>query len=386
MRQETIITIHEDWIEIEYWLQLNRPGAYLEVLRMDTNADGELSAQEQGRYFARFREMMLGGLEVRVNDEEVPLEQIGKIELAMPFTKRYRFKVVHPPTWREGAVVEYHNDNFLDAPGEITVTLDAGDAADIVYDSRWNRGEEAAAPRDRDVVFRYRAGTGRQDPRPGWKPAEPAAPREATSKPLTVTAAGAVMLAVVLTGGAVILSIVPGRPVLRIVVSAAAVLVPACLVVVPYTALGRRVAVPDHAEAGQVFRRLHREIYRAFEASTESEIYDTLAGSLEGELLDEVYNEVYEALMMRSGGQTRFDIRRVKPLSTRVLPADDVAPAAFRVRYRWRVYGTVTHFGHTHARFNEYEALYVVRHNGQAWRIANAEVRQHKRLRRGMND
>ena len=48
--------------------------------------------------------------------------------------------------------------------------------------------------------------------------------------------------------------------------------------------------------------------------------------------------------------------------------------------YRWRVYGVVTHFGHTHARINEYEAEYLVRHNGRSWRITESRVRQNKRV------
>jgi hypothetical protein len=141
------------------------------------------------------------------------------------------------------------------------------------------------------------------------------------------------------------------------------------------------VAVPSDVEAGQIFQRLHRGIYRALEARSEREIYDVLAGSLEeGEMLEKVYFEIYAALDRRYRGNNAFAVRRIKPLSTDVLPADDVPEPAFRVRYRWLAYGTVTHRGHTHARFNEYDVLYLVKHNGRAWRIADSQVQQHVRV------
>ena len=77
-----------------------------------------------------------------------------------------------------------------------------------------------------------------------------------------------------------------------------------------------------------------------------------------------------------------FRIRRVKAISTEVLPA---AGGAFRVRHHWRVYGTVTHMAHSHARFNEYQAVYTVRHNGTAWRIADSQIRRHKRVSIGQS-
>jgi hypothetical protein len=97
-------------------------------------------------------------------------------------------------------------------------------------------------------------------------------------------------------------------------------------------------------------------------------------------VLEDAYSEVQEALLMRNRGTASFAVRRVKPIETIILPADDIDAPAFRVRYRWRVYGTVTHFGHTHARVNEYEAVYLVSRQRQTWRISAAEVRQQRRV------
>ena len=88
---------------------------------------------------------------------------------------------------------------------------------------------------------------------------------------------------------------------------------------------------------------------------------------------------------MAGDGDTQFNVRRVKPIATEVLPRTDATDPAFQVKYRWRVYGTVTHAGHTHARANEYEAVYLVRHTGRAWRIAGSHVRQNKRVTVGQS-
>jgi len=136
--------------------------------------------------------------------------------------------------------------------------------------------------------------------------------------------------------------------------------------------------------ARQVFQHLHGRIYAAFDARCENDIYDTLASGLTGPILDDVYNEVYQAMLARDAGLVNFRIRRIKPIETVVLPAEPGdAAGAFRVRYHWRVYGTVTHVGHTHARFNEYEAEYLVRPTAGGWRLAGSKVWQNKRVKIG---
>ncbi len=42
VQQQTVIEIHQDTIAVAYTTELNRQGAYLEVLRMDLDGDGEL--------------------------------------------------------------------------------------------------------------------------------------------------------------------------------------------------------------------------------------------------------------------------------------------------------------------------------------------------------
>ena len=392
--QELTVSLTTDGVRIGYATLLNRQAAFLEVLRIDRDGDGQLSPQEQQHYFDQLKTNLLGGLEVSVDGREVELKQIGQMELSLPFRKQFYFETAHPPDWQEGATVELHNDNYLDFPGTITVELDPGTAADIVYDSRW--GEDATETltatgdvQQRDLTFRYRGGSGNYDPtaEPTLDESDPAT----DSVPATGWSLGwIVAIGLSHALGAILLAMcrAPNTPPRQKAAGLiAAALVGGMFLAISFSAVAHDTArgVPPDVEAGQIFQRLHRHIYRAFDAQTEDELYDTLAQGLDGQVLDDVYNEVYEAMMVRAGGVTRFDVRRVKPIATTVLAASGGTEPAFRVRYRWLVYGTVTHFGHTHARFIEYEAIYTVTHVGRAWRITGSQVRQNKRVSIGLS-
>ncbi|MBD3320640.1 MAG: hypothetical protein GF350_06055, partial [Chitinivibrionales bacterium] len=56
---------------------------------------------------------------------------------------------------------------------------------------------------------------------------------------------------------------------------------------------GSSLIMPSPGEARALFASLHRNIYRAFDYSTESEIYDALSKSVDGDLLTGIYTEVY---------------------------------------------------------------------------------------------
>ena len=125
--QEVVITFAPDAIRIEYITQLNRPGAYLEFLRMDRDGDGALSPAEQAAYFREIGQVLAAGLEATLNGEEIALKRVGEVELstvpdpAMPDTKLvqklHRFELPHPPGWDKQSLLEFHNDNSLDIPG-----------------------------------------------------------------------------------------------------------------------------------------------------------------------------------------------------------------------------------------------------------------------------
>lgn len=142
------------------------------------------------------------------------------------------------------------------------------------------------------------------------------------------------------------------------------------------------IAIPSEEQAKRIFATLHGNIYGAFEATDEDEIYDLLTVSVDAGLLDELYADIYESLVMRDQGGAVCRVREVEKLGGHVesLPTEPGSSPEFKVRWRWRVYSTVTHWGHTHGRLNRYEAIYTVRHDGRSWKIAAVQVLKHERV------
>jgi hypothetical protein len=152
---------------------------------------------------------------------------------------------------------------------------------------------------------------------------------------------------------------------------------------------GKRVEMPDGQKATEVFATLQRNVYRAFDYKTESDVYDVLAQSVDGDLLDRVYNEVYESLVMRDQGGAVARVRAVDVIeaelgSTRQGNAGE--PAAFEVNARWRVSGSVYHWGHVHRRTNEYDARYTISQRGDRWKITELETLGQRRIPRPDDD
>ena len=135
-----------------------------------------------------------------------------------------------------------------------------------------------------------------------------------------------------------------------------------------------RITAP---QARIVFETLHENIYRAFEAVTESDIYDLLALGVEPALVDRLYLQIRAGLEMRDQGGAIAEVGNVERRGSRI---EFTGPGEFRVRWRWRVYAHVTHWGHTHARINEYLANFVVRARGSQWRIADYEMLEATRI------
>ena len=130
-------------------------------------------------------------------------------------------------------------------------------------------------------------------------------------------------------------------------------------------------------QARVVFETLLGNVYRAFEAVTEEDSYDLLALSVEPDLTQKLYLEVQQGLEMRNQGGA---IAEVGSVERRGGTIEFTGARAFRVKWRWRVFAHITHWGHTHTRVNEYVANFVVRAGGRGWRIAKYEVLDMQRI------
>ncbi len=144
---------------------------------------------------------------------------------------------------------------------------------------------------------------------------------------------------------------------------------------------------PSTASADQataIFAALHKNIYRAFDYRQENDVYDALAKSVDGPLLGELYLQVRRGLEMQEQGGAVSRVREVKMVSGQKEPARFAAtsdPRGFDYRCRWTVAGTVEHWGHLHARTNEYEARFTIEPRAGAWKITSMEVLNEKRLK-----
>jgi hypothetical protein len=141
---------------------------------------------------------------------------------------------------------------------------------------------------------------------------------------------------------------------------------------------------PSDEERLAIFETLHRNIYRAFDYTDEGAVYDALSQSVRGDMLEAIYHDVYQSLIIREEEDALSKVVRVQMQKMKLLPIEDdadvVGELPYRVHCKWEVDGLVTHFGHTHARTNAFEAVYTVVAIGHNWRIIDAEILQQRRV------
>jgi len=135
---------------------------------------------------------------------------------------------------------------------------------------------------------------------------------------------------------------------------------------------------PSHQRTAVILDGLLTNVYRAFDVRDESRVYDRLAVSVTGEQLSKIYLENRKSLEFENRGGARANVDEVK-----VLAVDDVRQEkdrGYRANARWTVSGSVTHFGHTHYRRNQYQARVTFLNDGGYWKILNIELIDEKRI------
>jgi len=188
------------------------------------------------------------------------------------------------------------------------------------------------------------------------------------------------VLSLALAGGAVAVFFGPRRRLPALARGGAALSLLALALVARDTGAwhaGADVPEPTRAEAREIFARLHRNVYRAFQARTEDGIYELLARSVDRSLLDRLYGDIYESLLLREEGGAFCRVEQVEHLDGDVGLEPD--GGRFRADWEWRVYASVSHYGHTHRRRDRYRARYVVDWDGHGWKIRSIDVRERTR-------
>ena len=134
----------------------------------------------------------------------------------------------------------------------------------------------------------------------------------------------------------------------------------------------------DPSSAADLFTKLHRSIYRAFESESEDAIYNNLAKSVSQKLIGPLYEEVYQSLILRDEGGAISRINRVDYIEVNAIRIEDSND--FKIYCKWQVHGNVRHWGHSHKRSNEYEADYTLSVENDLWKIASSSVNLQKRV------
>jgi len=130
-------------------------------------------------------------------------------------------------------------------------------------------------------------------------------------------------------------------------------------------------------DASRIAGPLLRNIYRAFDYHTESQVYDSLARSVDGELLRKLYLDTTQALAIDDREGTRVKVSDVDVQIDKVTPGRDLA---FTAEGQWTAMGTVGHWGHSHTRVNRYNAKVTIKPVGSEWKISGIEVLELRRL------
>ncbi len=148
------------------------------------------------------------------------------------------------------------------------------------------------------------------------------------------------------------------------------------------------------SDADTVFSRLHKNMFRAFDYHTDSDIYDALANSVDGELLRTLYLEINDSLKVKEQGGSvaridnvvivegkkadgdRSEFRRVETPGSNEQTASDQPEniPAFNYHCKWNLIGTIEHWGHIHQRTNQYSALFRIELRDDAWKITEMKV------------
>lgn len=170
----------------------------------------------------------------------------------------------------------------------------------------------------------------------------------------------------------------PGRSLPYIVVwlLGAVLMYPLLVVNIPRGGAVPKIATPTEAEA--VITPLLRNVYRAFDHRSESEIYDVLARSVDGPLLRQLYLETIQALTLEGREGTRVTISEFDATVNQVEPVG--RKTGFVTACQWTALGSVGHWGHTHQRVNRYNARLTVDAVKNEWKITGLEVTEARRL------
>lgn len=127
--------------------------------------------------------------------------------------------------------------------------------------------------------------------------------------------------------------------------------------------------------ATEIFRQLHKNIFRAFDSHEDEDVLDALAASVDGPLLRDLYLKIKERLVMQDQGGARSRIDDVVFISGQV---DDEATKSmergFAYQCQWNLIGSIEHWGHIHQRSIVYTGQFLVEPRDRSWKITGMDI------------
>ncbi len=131
-------------------------------------------------------------------------------------------------------------------------------------------------------------------------------------------------------------------------------------------------------EATVIFSHLLKNVYRAFDFREESDIYDKLAISLDGNLLTDIYLQTKKSMELENQGGAVATIKKVEVTEVKKEAYSSQGKAAFRTK--WIASGTLEHWGHSHNRQNQYDAILTLSPVNHVWKITDIELLEEIRM------
>lgn len=132
---------------------------------------------------------------------------------------------------------------------------------------------------------------------------------------------------------------------------------------------------PERAET--ILSNLISNVYRAFDRRNEEAVYDRLALSVSGDQLTQIFLENRKAMVLENKGGARAKVDEIE-----LLQVEDIKRSenGIMAKVDWTVRGSVSHFGHTHYRKNQYQALVSFKNIDELWKITSIETIEEKRI------
>ena len=132
-------------------------------------------------------------------------------------------------------------------------------------------------------------------------------------------------------------------------------------------------------EAQIIFSHLLKNIYRAFDFREESDVYDKLAISLEGDLLTDVYLQTNKSMELENQGGAVATVKDIEITEVKRETSSSKGELAFRTK--WIASGTLEHWGHSHNRQNQYDAILTISPIKDVWKITDIELLEETRIK-----